>query len=614
MGKVKFNKYFVTDGANRSRVFYTMDGRTDGQPCVTVYAKDYDHRLVQILGRDGYVNDTDSMTDYFEQGHVVLRPGHVHYAAARARAERNLAERAEKVAQRSQKRAVAAEVPKVFEQTVLPDFSPWGGVDHAKQVAPGIWAVSTSTHGGLLLSPQRMEALPEWAQQFKPFAGPREAFEEDVDFAVPVLAFRDEFPRAEVDMAEKALVSRADYFRRHGLDVDAAKVASVDHILERGETVALNPPETPEGEDQASEHGQGSPVVDCRSEVDVMVAWSEGKTARVSRGAFSFTLIGEASPNLHVAGTAVVKIVAAEKSSPRLVAQDDAQVDFRCQGEGGERVPPVLWAEDRSQVNVWVHGKRQFDLHVDGDGDPQRVLSLIAYDSASVTVSAEGRAAPRITAVEGASLKHVEARGESCPSISVSGTGLVDLKAWDESRPTVSVSNNAAACISAADASSLAIHAADTGNLGLSARGRSIAAANIQDSSRLIAVFEEDCRGTVFLHGESRGIVAGCSSGADVAVSADGRSHLECKGYSKSTLNVNLYGEASAVDSTIRRTGDERSQVRIVDHRHNSQAARESHENRSASLTPYARAVTGVEPRATAKLSEGMKKTVDMDR
>lgn len=94
---LKFNKFQVTDGATKARVFYSLDNRTDGRKCVTIYARDYGHALGAMFA-DGYKNDTDISTDYFDKGRVALFEGDAHYAAARARAESNDAERAAKYA------------------------------------------------------------------------------------------------------------------------------------------------------------------------------------------------------------------------------------------------------------------------------------------------------------------------------------------------------------------------------------------------------------------------------------------------------------------------------------------------------------------------------------
>ena len=83
---IKFNKHHITNGAVKSRVHYSLDNRVDGRKCVTIYAKDYDGSLGRILS-DDYVNNSDSMTDYFEKGRVVLFADHPLYSMARVRAE-----------------------------------------------------------------------------------------------------------------------------------------------------------------------------------------------------------------------------------------------------------------------------------------------------------------------------------------------------------------------------------------------------------------------------------------------------------------------------------------------------------------------------------------------
>ena len=93
--QIRFNKHHVTDGTIKARVFYSLDNRGDARPCVTLYARDYDRKLGELLA-DSYHNDTDSQTDYFEQGRAVLFPDHQLYKAARERAESIKAERAAK--------------------------------------------------------------------------------------------------------------------------------------------------------------------------------------------------------------------------------------------------------------------------------------------------------------------------------------------------------------------------------------------------------------------------------------------------------------------------------------------------------------------------------------
>jgi len=82
---MKFNKYNITSGTAKVRVHYVADNRIDGRKCVTLYAKDYGHGLGELF-YDDYKNETDTSTDYFETGRVVLFETHQHYSAARMRA------------------------------------------------------------------------------------------------------------------------------------------------------------------------------------------------------------------------------------------------------------------------------------------------------------------------------------------------------------------------------------------------------------------------------------------------------------------------------------------------------------------------------------------------
>jgi len=88
---IKFQAFCVTNGAEKARVNYSLDNRTDKRECVTIYAKDYDGALGRIFANDGeYANDTDTMTDYFDKGKAVLFPGDRMYLAARERAEERI--------------------------------------------------------------------------------------------------------------------------------------------------------------------------------------------------------------------------------------------------------------------------------------------------------------------------------------------------------------------------------------------------------------------------------------------------------------------------------------------------------------------------------------------
>lgn len=82
---VRFMKHYVTDGKIKARVIYCRTTLLDGRECVTLYAKDYNRDLGKVFP-ESYKNASDSMSDYFETGHVRIFPGDPNYAAACGRA------------------------------------------------------------------------------------------------------------------------------------------------------------------------------------------------------------------------------------------------------------------------------------------------------------------------------------------------------------------------------------------------------------------------------------------------------------------------------------------------------------------------------------------------
>ena len=85
---IKFNKYHVTNGTHKARVFYSLGNRTDGRKVVTLYAKDYMHALAPIFGANTE-NNSDCQTDYIETDKMRIFEDNPLYTAARKRAETN---------------------------------------------------------------------------------------------------------------------------------------------------------------------------------------------------------------------------------------------------------------------------------------------------------------------------------------------------------------------------------------------------------------------------------------------------------------------------------------------------------------------------------------------
>ena len=81
---------------------------------------------------------------------------------------------------------------KTYASSPRPVNSPWGRVQTAEELAPGIWTVSTAGHGGIILSAQRDADMPEYLKSAAKYAGPR-CYEEDCEWALVALAYPEAF-------------------------------------------------------------------------------------------------------------------------------------------------------------------------------------------------------------------------------------------------------------------------------------------------------------------------------------------------------------------------------------------------------------------------------------
>lgn len=89
-----------------------------------------------------------------------------------------------------------------FPNTARPASSPWGSIQQADRLAAGIWSVMTASHGGILLSDERQEAMPE---ALRLDGG---IYEEDCDWSLVVLAFEDELAANDVFSAAQIQLAR----------------------------------------------------------------------------------------------------------------------------------------------------------------------------------------------------------------------------------------------------------------------------------------------------------------------------------------------------------------------------------------------------------------------
>ena len=103
--------------------------------------------------------------------------------------------------------------------------SPWGAIDTVTPLGPDAVAVSTPSHGGIVVSPAGLARMPASIQQTKFSQGGW--FEEDCDWALPYLALGlDEFEADAAAGAERlaaAMKTVRHWHPRHVYLVDAAQ-------------------------------------------------------------------------------------------------------------------------------------------------------------------------------------------------------------------------------------------------------------------------------------------------------------------------------------------------------------------------------------------------------
>lgn len=77
-------------------------------------------------------------------------------------------------------------------QPTLNSTSPWGKVQHLSILAPGIVSVSTASHGGIWLSPDRERRIPPAGHAIARQYAPAQWYEEDCDACIVAVCFAAE--------------------------------------------------------------------------------------------------------------------------------------------------------------------------------------------------------------------------------------------------------------------------------------------------------------------------------------------------------------------------------------------------------------------------------------
>lgn len=118
-----------------------------------------------------------------------------------------------------------------FNWNDQPKSSPWGQVQHAKWLAPGIWSVSTASHGGISLNEARLEELTKiLGSEYPAFGGNTCWFEEDCDWVIPVIAFQLEHYEAACRQLRSMRSMGDKYVRACNALIAAGKMLDAEKI------------------------------------------------------------------------------------------------------------------------------------------------------------------------------------------------------------------------------------------------------------------------------------------------------------------------------------------------------------------------------------------------
>lgn len=116
--------------------------------------------------------------------------------------------------------------------------TPWGPSHHVRVIAPGITSVSTASHGGILLSPERLASMPPALRAIKPWAG-EGSYEEDCDWAIVVAAFWQYFDETDAYFACCTMrhhSNNAAFFAYCATPEGKSFVSRADDFYERNKT------------------------------------------------------------------------------------------------------------------------------------------------------------------------------------------------------------------------------------------------------------------------------------------------------------------------------------------------------------------------------------------
>lgn len=77
----------------------------------------------------------------------------------------------------------------LYKRSECPKSSPWGAIQDKRELAPGIWSVSTAGHGGIKLSRERNAGIPDYMRNAGGW------YEEDCEWAKVAVVYPIGFQR-----------------------------------------------------------------------------------------------------------------------------------------------------------------------------------------------------------------------------------------------------------------------------------------------------------------------------------------------------------------------------------------------------------------------------------
>ena len=120
----------------------------------------------------------------------------------------------------------------LFSSTPAPVHTLWDAPQTAEQRLPGVWSVTTASHGGFVLSDERQAAMPEALR------GDGNSYEQDVNWSLVILGFEAGFKAASdplFDIARDLAHQTARHWLPHRYSDFTGQVLepSESHVLKK---------------------------------------------------------------------------------------------------------------------------------------------------------------------------------------------------------------------------------------------------------------------------------------------------------------------------------------------------------------------------------------------